>query len=122
MSRSAEVLLEDILESIRQVEQYTTGLSKETFSAQPMVQDAVIRRLEVIGEAVKGLPDELRDRHSGVPWRQIAGARDILIHEYFRVDLELTWQMVTTNLPELQVNVTRILQDLKRSSEEEERS
>ena len=120
MSRSAEVLLEDILESIRQVEKYTAGLSKEAFSAQPMVQDAVIRRLEMIGEAVKGLPNELRDRHSSVPWRQIAGARDVLIHEYFRVDLELTWQMVTINLPELQVNVIQILQDLNRSSEEDE--
>ena len=120
MSRSAEVLLEDILESIGQVEQYRKGLSREEFSAQSMVQDAVIRRLEVIGKAVKGLPDELRDRHSEVPWRQIAGARDVLIHEYFRVDLDLTWQMVTTNLPELQASVSQILQDLKRSNEEDE--
>ena len=91
MSRSTEVLLEDILESIRQVERYTTGLTEEAFCAQPIVQDAVMRRLEVIGEAVKGVPDDLRERHPGVPWRQIAGARDVLVHEYSRVDLELTW-------------------------------
>ena len=120
MSRSLEVLLEDILESIRQIEQYTTGLSEEAFSAERMVQDAVMRRLEVIGEAVRGLPDDLRKRYPEVPWRQIAGARDVLVHEYFRVDLELTWQMVATDLPELRTNVTAILQGLRRTGEDEE--
>ena len=70
---------------------------------------------------MKGLPDELRNHYSEVPWQQIAGARDVLIHEYFRVDLELTWQMVTKDLQELQVNVTRILQDLKGTIDESDR-
>ena len=120
MSRSIEVLLEDIPESIRQVEQYTRGLSEEAFSAQRMVQDAVMRRLEVIGEAVKGLPDDLRKRYPEVPWHQIVGARDVLVHEYFRVDLELTWQMVATDLPDLQANAARILHDLRRAGEQED--
>ncbi len=74
-----------------------------------MTQDAVVRRLEIIGEAVKGLPDEVRDRHPEIPWRQVAGARDILSHEYFRVDLGLTWEMVKTNLPDLAASVRLML-------------
>ena len=78
-----------------------------------MTRYAVVRRLEIIGEAVKGLPDELRDRHPEIPWRQVAGARDILSHEYFRVDLELTWEMVKTNLPDLEASVRLMLAELQ---------
>jgi len=109
VTRSAEHLLQDILESIRQIEEYTAGLTKERFSAEMIVQDAVVRRLEIIGEAVKGLPEELRARHPEIPWRQVAGARDVLSHEYFRVDLDLTWEMVKTNLPGLEASVRLML-------------
>jgi len=69
----------------------------------------VVRRLAVIGEAVKGLPEAFRAQYPEVPWRSIAGARDILVHEYFRVDLALAWEMVRTELPELARQVRRIM-------------
>jgi uncharacterized protein with HEPN domain len=72
-------------------------------------QDAVARRLEVIGEATKRLPQELRDRYPNVPWRDIAGARDVLVHEYFRIDLELAWEMVQDDVPKLAEQVRMIL-------------
>lgn len=81
------MFLEDIVGSIAQIEQYTQGLSGEDFSQDRLVQDAVIRRLEIIGEAVKNLPEELRLKYPNVPWRQIAGLRDILLTD----TLESTW-------------------------------
>lgn len=109
MTRSVVVLLQDILDSIGQIEEYTAGLTKERFAGKMIVQDAVVRRLEIIGEAVKGLPSELRDSHPEIPWKQIAGARDVLSHEYFRVDLDLTWQMVSADLPDLKTKLSAIL-------------
>ncbi len=109
MNRAVPLLLGELLEATELVARYTTGLTFEDFAASTEKQDAVVRRLAVIGEAVKGLPEEFRTRYPEVPWRSIAGARDVLVHEYFRVDLELAWQMVQHDLPELARKVRAIM-------------
>jgi uncharacterized protein with HEPN domain len=110
-----EVFLNHVLDSIRLIESYSTGLTKDEFERTAEKQDAIVRRLEVIGEAVKNLPPELRARYPQVPWRQIAGTRDKLIHQYFSIDLDLTWQIVQSDLPVLGREITRILADIRRS-------
>jgi uncharacterized protein with HEPN domain len=71
----------------------------------------VVRNLEVIGEAVKAVPSELRQRHAHVPWKRIAGLRDILIHHYFEIDIDIVWDIVQNNLPELNQHIQTILYD-----------
>jgi uncharacterized protein with HEPN domain len=112
VSRGVEILLGEILEAIDLLRQYTDGLDYEEFAGNVEKQDSVIRRLEIIGEAVKGIPDDLRSRHPSVPWRDIAGARDVLIHEYFRVDLEMAWDMIHEDLPELEAEVRRMIGEI----------
>lgn len=111
MSRAGDLLLGEILEAIELLQRYTDGLAYEDFAGDVEKQDAVIRRLEIIGEAVKGLPADLREKYPETPWSDIAGARDIMIHEYFRVDLELAWGMVQEDLGPLAVAVRRILDE-----------
>ncbi len=113
MRRGIDILLGEILDAIDLLRDYTEGLDFEAFAANIEKQDSVIRRLEVIGEAAKGVPDDVRAKHPAVPWRDIAGARDILIHEYFRVDLEMAWDMVRKDLPLLEAEVRSILQELQ---------
>src|SRR3989338_2676061 len=83
MSRDSKVYLEDILEAIRKIREFTSGMSLTALSKDAKTLDAVIRNLEVIGEAVKRLPEPIRSQRSDVEWKKIAGLRDILIHEYF---------------------------------------
>ena len=109
MTRAVPLLLGELLEATDLVAQYTAGLTFDDFAANVEKQDAVVRRLAVIGEAVKGLPPAFRTQYPEVPWRSIAGARDVLVHEYFRVDLELAWELVQTGLPRLAEQVRRIM-------------
>jgi uncharacterized protein with HEPN domain len=94
------VYLRHIVDSIKDIEIYTVG-GREEFFATKMIQDAVIRNLEIIGEAVKNLSPSFRGKHPDVPWKQISGLRDVLIHHYFGVDIDSVWLVVECRLPGL---------------------
>jgi len=94
-------------------EQYVEGTTRERFLDSTQLQDAVIRRIEIIGEAIKNVPPQMKDRYPDIPWKRIAGMRDILIHEYFGVDLNLTWKVATAELDELRKKMLEIKQDLQ---------
>lgn len=112
MERDPKLFLEHILESIEIIAEYTKDVTKEEFLTSVRLQDMVIRRLEIIGEAVKNLPENLKKIHKEVPRKRIAGMRDKLIHEYFGVDLNLTWIVVEKELPSLKQNIIGILREL----------
>lgn len=107
MKRDVRLYVEDIWTSISAIEEYTRGMSKEDFENDRKVQDAVTRRLETIGEAVKHLPDDFRSRFPDVPWKQIAGLRDVLIYEYFNVRIMRVWYVVANDLATLKLAITR---------------
>jgi len=94
MKRDMRLYVSDILESIRCIEEYTHGLSLEEFSKSRQVQDSVIRRLEIIGEAAKHIDDDLREKYAHVPWQRIVAIRNIFIHEYFGVNLNRVWSLL----------------------------
>lgn len=99
--RPYDLYVEDILESIEKIENYIGGLEYEEFSKNTMVIDAVIRNLEIIGEASKYVPDDVRDNYPEIPWKRMIGLRNIVIHEYFGVDIEIVWRIITINLQEV---------------------
>lgn len=98
MKKDPALFLSHILESIQAIEEYTKGLSEDQFLADRRTQDAAVRRLEIIGEAVRKLPEETKKLASEVAWQQIMAMRNILIHEYFGVDTKLVWRVVEKDL------------------------
>ncbi|MEI6243224.1 MAG: DUF86 domain-containing protein [Chlamydiota bacterium] len=113
MKKDPKIFLEHIKDSIVLIEEYSKGAVKSEFIKNRALQDAVIRRLEIIGEAVKNLPLSFRAQHPEIPWKQMAGMRDILIHEYFDVDLVLAWQVVKHELPPIKKRLLELLEAKK---------
>ncbi|MBW4604038.1 MAG: DUF86 domain-containing protein [Calothrix sp. FI2-JRJ7] len=112
--KDERLYLSNIKECIERIEEYTVG-GRDVFMQTPMIQDAVIRKFEIIGEATKRLSPELRSTYSDVPWQQMAGLRDVLIHDYLKVNLNLIWQIIEENLHELKEQVSAILQSLTKN-------
>jgi uncharacterized protein with HEPN domain len=105
--------LADILEAVRRADEYVGDVDYETFVNDTKTQDAVIRTIEIIGEATKHLSSDLRDSHPDVPWKSMAGMRDKLIHHYFGVNIDIVWQIAVSELPGLSIKVEQILKQKK---------
>ena len=105
MPRDYKVYLDDILQAITKPRGYTAGLSLVAFAADAKTFDAVVRNLEVIGEAAKTVPEAIRSQHPEVDWKKIVGLRNILIHQYFGVDAELIWDIIQNKLPALEERI-----------------
>lgn len=112
MDKDASVFLGHILESMTALESHIQGLTYEQFTHDIKTQDAVIRRFEVIGEAVKNIPDSIKIAHPEIQWKQIAGLRDMLIHQYFGIDLQLVWRALTEKIPDTRRAITLIKQSI----------
>ena len=114
--RSVRLLIDDMLERIGRIERFLTGLERDAFLRDEKTADSVVRNLEVIGEAASRLPQEFREQHAGIPWRQIVGLRHRIVHEYFDVDLDLVWTIACTELSPLKAQL-RALHDALETGE-----
>ncbi len=109
--RNYALYLKDVLAAIESIETFIAGMDFDTFQADDKTTSAVIRKLEVIGEAVKQIPDEARQQHATIPWKEMAGMRDRLIHFYFGVDYRLVWKAITERLPQVKQEIGEMLED-----------
>ena len=109
MPRDYKVYAEDILESIRRIQEYTRGLSLDGLKKDTKTLDAVVRNLEVIGEAAGNIPEQVRLAHAAVDWKNVVGLRNILAHEYFGIDADIIWDIIQNKLGGLKESVQRTL-------------
>ena len=112
MPREFKAYLKDILRAINKINKYTENISFEEFRNNELIQDGVVRNLEIIGEATKNIPESIKKDNPDIEWRKIAGLRDILIHVYFGIDTEIIWDIVKNKVPELKEKIEYILAKL----------
>ena len=113
MRKDDSVYLRHVLDAIFRIEEYTQDITHENFLNSHLRQDGVIRQIEVIGEAVKKLSTELKGRHPEIPWKDVAGTRDKLIHDYFGVDLDAVWNTAKKDIPELKDEIREIIEAIE---------
>ena len=109
--RSSSLLLYDIHQSIEKIETFCRGISREQLMADERTKDAILRNIQVIGEASKNLPDSLITRHQEVDWSGLAGIRDIVTHRYFRIDWHLLWISIRQELPVLKDQIRNLMEE-----------
>ena len=110
--RDQKLYLIDIAESIRYIKKYTSNLNEEGFYQSEQIQDAVLRRLEIIGEATKNISDDFKDRFPQLPWKEMAGIRDVIIHDYFGINLRRIWLTVKQDLPTIETLIEEVLKKI----------
>lgn len=116
MTRAVVLYISDILEQMMDALEFVQGMTYEQFVKDKKTINAVLRSIEVIGEATKNVPESIRARYPDIPWKEMAGMRDKVIHFYFGVDPEIVWLVVSERIPELKPRLERVLQDLKGGS------
>jgi uncharacterized protein with HEPN domain len=109
--RDYRLYLEDIAEAAKTAREYVAGMGKDELAKDRRTSDAVVRNLEIVGEAVKKLPAQVKREHPEVEWKKIAGLRDILVHDYFGIDMDIVWDVVQNKLPVLAEQVQRIIDE-----------
>jgi uncharacterized protein with HEPN domain len=113
-SRNYILFLEDIVNSMEKVKTYINNLTYAEFSEKDIVIDAVVRNLEVIGEAAKNVPMKIREENKQIPWRRMIGLRNIISHEYFGIDLNIVWTIITKNLPDTRKDIEELIGKLRK--------
>jgi len=108
--RDPDLLLEDIRTALARIGRYTSEMQREQFLVDEKTIDAVVRNLEIIGEAVRWLPDDFKLQHGAVPWGRVAGLRNRIVHDYFGLDLEIIWQVLQSSLREFEQRLDQIKQ------------
>ncbi len=111
--RDIKLYLKDILEAIHAIEKFVEGMDFEEFRMDDKTASAVIRKFEIIGEAAKHIPDEIREKYSHIPWKEMAGFRDKLIHFYFGIKHELVWNTIKAELPDLKAKIEKMLKKIE---------
>ena len=114
MKRNYSLFISDILDAIEHIENFINGIDINTFYKDEKTNSAVVRKLEIIGEASKNIPDEISKKYPQIPWADMAKMRDKIIHSYFGVDLEIVWKTITQRLPSMKKDLEYVLKELKK--------
>lgn len=117
MSRSLLLYCDDILDAIEAIRGYIQGVDFEAFAVDPMRSDAVLYQLVIIGEAVRQIPEAVRERHPEIEWRKVVGMRDVVVHGYHRVELSIVWSIAATQLEPLRAITLQLIQEFEDHTE-----